>query len=92
MKIPKHNFKSVNEHRFSFFAPSVWNSLVASLLNLPIVSEFKAQLKTVRLRQAFPQISVDYVCMYDDDDNDNNNDNNVLFSVLFLLRSTRPIT
>ena len=46
MKIPNCNLKSFGEHSkhsFSFIAPSVWNSLPASLWSLPTLSEFKTQ-------------------------------------------------
>ena len=56
LKIPKRNLKSAADHSFSFNAPIVWNSLPASLRNLPTLSDFKAQLKTVLFQQAFPQI------------------------------------
>ena len=35
-----------------FVAPSVWNSLYASLQKLPTLSEFKTPLKTFFFRQA----------------------------------------
>ena len=56
LKIPKRKLKSVGDHSVSFIAPTVWNSLPASLRNLPTLSDFKAQLKTVLFQQAFPQI------------------------------------
>ena len=46
LKISKRNLKSFGEFSFSFIAPSVWNSLPASLWNLPTLSGFKTQLKT----------------------------------------------
>ena len=60
-KIPKCNLKSVGHCSFSFLAPTVWNSLPASLQNLPnfsvlSASDFKAQLKTFPFQQAFPQM------------------------------------
>ena len=42
LKIPKRNLKSVGDRSFSFIAPTVWNSLPASLRNLPTLSDFKA--------------------------------------------------
>ena len=56
LKIPKRNLRSVGHRYFSFIAPTVWNSLSASLRNLPTFSDFKAQLKTFLFQQAFPQI------------------------------------
>ena len=35
LKIPKRNLKSIGNLCFSFIAPTVWNSLPASLQNLP---------------------------------------------------------
>ena len=46
LKIPKRNIKSLDDRSFIFIAPTVWNSLPASLRNLPTLSDFKAQLKT----------------------------------------------
>ena len=46
LKMPKCSLKSVGWSSFSFIAPSAWNSLPASLRNLPSLSDFKAQLKT----------------------------------------------
>ena len=37
----------------SFIAPAVWNSLTASLWNLPNLPEFKTQLKTFLFRQTY---------------------------------------
>jgi hypothetical protein len=56
LKVPKRNLKTVGERSFSFIAPLVWNSLPASLRNLPTLSQFKAQLKTHFFRLAFPQL------------------------------------
>ena len=56
LKIPKRSLKSVGERSFGFIAPTVWNSLSASLRNLPTLSDFKAQLKTFLFQQAFSQI------------------------------------
>ena len=56
VKIPKHNFKPFGAHLFSFFAPSVWNSLPASLQNLPSVSEVQNPAQDFLPRQAFPQV------------------------------------
>ena len=41
LKTLKCNLKSFGERFFSFVAPSVWNSLPASLQNLPTLPEFK---------------------------------------------------
>ncbi len=56
LKIPERSLKSVGDRSFSFIAPTVWNSLPASLRNLPTLSDFKAQLKTFLFLRAFPQI------------------------------------
>ena len=45
LKIPKRNLKSSGDRSFSVIAPTVWNSLPASLGNFPTLSDFKAQLK-----------------------------------------------
>ena len=55
-KIPKRSLKSVDHCSFSFIAPTVWNSLPASLRNPPPRSDFKAQLNTFPFQQAFPQM------------------------------------
>ena len=47
---------SVGDRSFSLTATTVWNSLPASLRNLPTLCDFKAQLKTFLFQQAFPQI------------------------------------
>ena len=52
LKIPKRNFKSFGQRSFSFMAPSLWNSLPATLRNVPTLSQFKSQLKTL-FAQAF---------------------------------------
>ena len=53
LKIPKRNLKSFGQRSFSFTAPSVWNSLPATLRNVPTLSQFKSQLKTFLFAQAF---------------------------------------
>ena len=53
LDVSKRNVKSFSESSFSFAAPSVWKSLPASLRNLPTLSEFKTQLKSILCRQAF---------------------------------------
>ena len=64
LKIPKRTLKSVGDRSFSSIAQTVWNSLPASLQNLPTLSDFKAQLKTFPFQQAFPQIQADHdVCV-----------------------------
>ena len=45
LKIPKRNLKSFGQR--SFMAPSLWNSLPATLRNIPTLSQFKSQLKTL---------------------------------------------
>ena len=52
LKIPKQNLKSSGQRSFSFMAPSLWNSLPATLRNVPTLSQFKSQLKTL-FAQAF---------------------------------------
>ena len=48
-------FKSVYvlKRSFSFMAPSLWDSLPATLRNVPTLSHFKLQLKTFLFAQAF---------------------------------------
>ena len=53
LKIPKRNLKSFGQCSFSFMAPSLWNSLPATLRNVPTLSQFKSQLKTFLFAQAF---------------------------------------
>ena len=53
LKIPKRNLKSVRERSFSFIAPSVWNSLPASLRNLLTRSELKVRLTTFLFYRPF---------------------------------------
>ena len=53
LKIPKRNLKSFGRRSFSFMAPSLWNSLPATLRNVPILPQFKSQLKTFLFAQAF---------------------------------------
>ena len=55
LKIPKRNLKSFGQRSFSFMAPSLWNSLPATLRNVPTLSQFKSQLKTFLFAQAFLQ-------------------------------------
>ena len=52
LKIPKWNLKSFGQRSFSFMAPSLWNSLLGTLRNVPTLSQFKSQLKTL-FAQAF---------------------------------------
>ena len=54
LKIPIRNLKTAGNHFFSFVAPSVWNSLPASLQNVSTLSLFKAHLK----RTSFLRLSV----------------------------------
>ena len=44
------NLKSFGQHSFSFLAPPIWNSLPASLGNLPIQPEFNTQLTAFLLQ------------------------------------------
>ena len=53
VKIPKRNLRSFGQRSFSFMAPSLWNSLPATLRNVPTLSQFKSQLKTFLFAQAF---------------------------------------
>ena len=53
LKIPKRNLKSFGQRSFSFMAPSLWNSLPATLKNVPTLSQFKSQLKTFSFAQVF---------------------------------------
>ena len=53
LKIPKRKLKSFGQCSFSFMAPSLWNSLPATLKNVPILSLFKSHLKTFLFAQAF---------------------------------------
>ena len=39
LKIPKQNLKSFGQRSFSFMAPSLWNSLPATLRNVPTLSQ-----------------------------------------------------
>ena len=43
--------KYVTTCSISFIAPAVWNSLLATLRNLPNLPEFKTQLKTFLFKQ-----------------------------------------
>ena len=47
LKIPKWNLRSFGQRSFSFIAPSLWNSLPATLRNVPTLSQFKSQLKNL---------------------------------------------
>ena len=53
LTIPKRNMKSVGERSFSFYAPTVWNSLPTELRNVSTLASFKSGLKTFLFRQAF---------------------------------------
>ena len=53
LKIPKRKLKSFGQRSFSFMAPSLWNSLPATLGNVPTLSQFKSHLKTFLFAQAF---------------------------------------
>ena len=53
LKIPKRNLRWFGKRSFSFMAPSLWNSLLATLRNVPTLSQFKSQLKTFLFAQAF---------------------------------------
>ena len=53
LKVPKRTLKTVGERSFSFLAPTVWNSLPASVRNQSNLAEFKSTLKTHFFSQAF---------------------------------------
>ena len=53
IKIPKRNLNSFGQRSFSFMVPSLWNSLPATLRNVPTLSQFKSHLKTFLFAQAF---------------------------------------
>ena len=53
LKIPKRKLKSFGQCSFSFRAPSLWNSLPATLKNVPTLSQFRSHLKTFLFAQAF---------------------------------------
>ena len=53
LKIPKRKLKSFGQRSFNFMAPSFWNSLPATLRNVPTLSQFKSHLKIVLFVQAF---------------------------------------
>ena len=44
---------TLGQRSFSFMAPSLWNSLPATLKNVPTLSQFKSKLKTLLFAQAF---------------------------------------
>ena len=54
LKIPQGNQKYFGEHSFSFMALSAWNSQAAYLRNLPPLSKFKSNFKTLLFTKAFP--------------------------------------
>jgi hypothetical protein len=51
--VPVRNMKTVGHRSFSFSAPHIWNSLPASLRNLPSLSSFKSGLKFFFFKKAF---------------------------------------
>ena len=53
LKVPKRTLKSAGERSFSFLAPSVWNSLPATIRNQSSLAQFKSVLKTYLFNQAF---------------------------------------
>ena len=63
LKIPKRSVNSVGDRSFSFITPTVWNSLPASLRNLPTLSDFKAQLKTFQFNRHFHKSRQTMVCV-----------------------------
>jgi len=50
---PRFNRKTVGERSFSFSAPSVWNSLPVDIRNIPTLSAFKSNLKTLLFKKSF---------------------------------------
>ena len=52
LKIPKRKLNSFVQRSFSFMAPSLWNSLPATLRNIQTFSQFKSHLKTFLFAQA----------------------------------------
>ena len=55
LKIPKRKLKSFGQRSFSFMALSLWNSLPATLRNVPTLSHFRSHLKAFLFAQAFQQ-------------------------------------
>ena len=53
LKIPKRKLKSFGQRSFSFMAPSLWNSLPATLKNVSTISQFKSHVKIFLFAQAF---------------------------------------
>ena len=47
LKILKRNIKSLGQRCFCFMAPSLWNSLPATLRNVPTLPQIKYRLKTL---------------------------------------------
>ena len=62
LKIPKRNLKSFGQRSFSFLAPSLWNSLPATLRNVPTLSQFKSQLKTFIVCPGLP-VESEEICI-----------------------------
>ena len=57
--------KSVSERSFSSIFPSVWNSLPARVRSLPILSNFKTQLKDFPVSTYLStNVGGRYVCVY----------------------------
>ena len=54
LKIPKRNLKSFGQRSFSFMAPSLWNSLPATLRNVPTLSQFKIAAKNLLVCPGLP--------------------------------------
>ena len=53
LRIPKRTLKTAGHRSFSFLAPSVWNSLPASIRNQSGLVQFKSALKSHLFGQAF---------------------------------------
>ena len=53
LRIPKRTLKTAGQRSFSFLAPSVWNSLPASVRNQSGLVQFKSALKSHLFGQAF---------------------------------------
>ena len=50
---PVMNYKSYGEKSFSFYGPTVWNSLPFNLRNIDNLNTFKTHLKTYFFKQAY---------------------------------------
>ena len=62
LKIPKRNLKSFRQRSFSFMAQSLWNSLPATLRNVPRLSQFKSQAKNLLVCPGLP-VECEEICV-----------------------------